>query len=314
MFLQKDYVMPQVSVIIPTHKRPFFLPRAISSVLAQTYQDWEMIVVDDASNDETGAIVKSFSDPRIQYLYHEVAKGGSAARNTGILKGQGKFLAFLDDDDEWFPHKLQCQVDLLERSPSKVGVVFAGCKKIEQSSGSVLGTHIPTMKGDLSKELLLHNSVGSTSSVLLKRECLQQVGLFDETLPSGQDYDLWIRISKAWHFTCVSEILFHYYIHEGQITNNPEAISRGVELLFHKLDQNKNILKSNNCQRYFYAGMLYCLKGELTQGRKSFVKAIQLRPLQMKLYLVLCLSFFGQAVLRKILDVRNAMVRLPNEH
>lgn len=306
--------MPQVSVIIPTHKRPFFLRRAISSVLGQTFQDWELIVVDDASNDETGAIVKSFSDPRISYYYNRVAKGGSAARNTGILKSRGMYLAFLDDDDEWFSQKLQCQVDLLGRSPSNVGLVFSGYKKIDQSNGNVIGEHMPVAEGDLSEALLVNNAVGSTSSVLLKWECLEDVGLFDEQLPSGQDYDLWIRISKTWHFRCLNEVLFHYYVHDGQISKKPEAISRGVELLSHKLGSDDSILRTNNCQRYFNAGVLYCLKGEKTKGRTALGKAVRLRPLQIKLYFVWCLSFFGADVLQKILDVRKAMVSVPNEN
>ncbi len=113
---------PTVSVIIPTYNRANLVSRAIKSVLNQTYQDFEIIVVDDCSEDNTEEIVKSFNDSRIRYIKHKKNKGGSAARNTGIKRARGKYIAFLDDDDEWLPSKLEKQIMLFEKLSKHYGV------------------------------------------------------------------------------------------------------------------------------------------------------------------------------------------------
>src|SRR5258705_13939604 len=105
--------MSQVSVVIPTHNRSEFLRSAIASVLGQTYQDFELIVVDDASTDSTAEVVVSFNDSRIKFIRHQTNQGGSAARNTGIRASKCDYIAFLDDDDEWSPRKLSKQVEVL---------------------------------------------------------------------------------------------------------------------------------------------------------------------------------------------------------
>ena len=116
--------MPAVSVIIPTYNRAEFLRLAITSVLNQTFQDFEIIVVDDASEDHTHEVMNNLNDKRIKYIRHEVNKRVSAARNTGVLHSSGDYIAFLDDDDEWLPSKLQRQVALLEDSTSTCGGVY----------------------------------------------------------------------------------------------------------------------------------------------------------------------------------------------
>src|SRR5262245_11345247 len=188
--------MPKISVIIPTHDRAHFLPGAIFSVLNQTFQDFEIIVVDDASNDNTSEVVAAFNDERIRFLQHETNKGGSAARNTGILNSQCDYIAFLDDDDEWLPDKLAKQMDVLLRSPPEVGCVYTGYVMVDGTTGRVIDQRTPAKKGNLANDLLRSNYVGGTSSALLKRDCLKKVGLFDENLPRSQDYDLWIRIAN----------------------------------------------------------------------------------------------------------------------
>src|SRR5690348_13147078 len=112
--------MAPVSVIIPTHNRSDFLRNAITSVLNQTYQDFEIIVVDDGSTDNTSEVVANFSDERITFIRHDTNKGGSAARNTGILASKCDYIAFLDDDDEWLPDKLRKQMEILVASPPEV--------------------------------------------------------------------------------------------------------------------------------------------------------------------------------------------------
>jgi len=123
---------PTVSVIISTYNRAHLIGRAIQSVLNQTYQDFEVIVVDDGSTDNTEEIVKSFNDPRIRYIRHEKNKGAAAARNTGIKAARGKYIAFQDSDDEWLPEKLEKQMKVFENAPPEAGVVYTDMQRINE--------------------------------------------------------------------------------------------------------------------------------------------------------------------------------------
>ncbi|MEO8325327.1 MAG: glycosyltransferase family 2 protein, partial [Nitrospirota bacterium] len=171
--------MPRVSVIIPTYRRPDFLRRAIGSVLTQTFEDFELLIVDDASPDNTGQVVKGIADERIRYCRNEINKGGAASRNRGIKEAQSPYIAFLDDDDEWLPQKLALQVELLDQSPPKVGGIYTGYERILRNTGESLGITLPTKRGDLSYELLLSNPLAGTSGLLLRKECFEKAGLFD---------------------------------------------------------------------------------------------------------------------------------------
>src|SRR5688500_9781977 len=120
---------PIVSVVIPTYNRAHLIRRAIDSVVAQTFADWELIVVDDASKDDAEGVVRSYGDSRMRYVRHDVNKGASAARNTGLYAAHGEFVAFLDSDDEWLPEKLASQVELFRANPggfASLGVVLTG--------------------------------------------------------------------------------------------------------------------------------------------------------------------------------------------
>ena len=202
--------MSKVSVIIPTHNRAELLRAAITSVLNQTYQEFEIIVVDDASTDKTREVVASFHDGRIKYIRHEVNKGDAGSRNTGIRNSSGDFLAFLDDDDEWLPEKLQMQVGLLRNSPEKVGGVYTGSLRIDKTTGKIFAVNNAGKRGDLFQEMFRHNLI-PTPCVLLRRECFERVGLFDERMPCCSDADMWIRIAELFYFEYIKEPLVIIY-------------------------------------------------------------------------------------------------------
>jgi glycosyltransferase involved in cell wall biosynthesis len=122
---------PTVSVIIPTYNRAHLIGRAIQSVLKQTYQDFEVIVVDDGSIDNTEEVVKKIQENRVYYYKHDKNKGGSAARNTGISLAKGEYIAFQDSDDEWLPEKLEKQIGVFNNQTKNVGVVYTGFYRIE---------------------------------------------------------------------------------------------------------------------------------------------------------------------------------------
>jgi glycosyltransferase involved in cell wall biosynthesis len=190
--------MPKVSVIIPTYNRAQIVGEAINSVLSQSYDDFELIVIDDGSTDETKELVSSYI-PRITYLY-QGHQGVSAARNRGIASARGDYISFLDSDDLWLREKLSSQMRFMEPHPEylicytdeiwiRKGVRVNPMNKHRKHSGMIFEQCLPLC-------------IVSPSSVLIARKLLDEVGMFDETLEVCEDYDLWLRIAARYpiHF------------------------------------------------------------------------------------------------------------------
>ncbi len=196
---------PAVSVILPTYNRADTLPRAVKSVLAQTFGDYELLIIDDGSTDRTPSVVEQLEDPRIRYIRLARNRGVSAARNRGFSEARGEFIAFLDSDDEWLPRKLERQVDLLRQAPDSVGMAYSGALNVHP--GGRRSEYLPRDGGDLLPVLLIHNVIHATPSVLLRRAVVHAVGDFDETLPAIEDYDYWLRVAKRSQIAVISEPL-----------------------------------------------------------------------------------------------------------
>jgi len=286
-------VKPSVSVIIPTHNRAAFLVTALRSVLDQTFQDFEVLVVDDGSNDGTSELRQQFRDARIQWLRHDTARGGAAARNTGIVHSRGDYIAVLDDDDKWYPEKLALQVDVMLKSQPEVAGVYTGYFIVDRASGSVRGRMSPSRRGNLHAALLKSNPIGGSSSILLKKACLEKVGLFDETLPSFQDRDLWIRISREFHFDYVEEPLLNYCVHDKRVWTNLEALIQGLEIMLKKYGSSPAFRK--HCSsRYLEFGVRFCAANQMGRGRGALLRSIVLYPYRMRPYLYFALTLLGQ--------------------
>jgi glycosyltransferase involved in cell wall biosynthesis len=267
-------------------------------------------VVDDASKDNTSEVVSSFNDRKIKYICHQVNKGGSATRNTGIANSSYEYIAFLDDDDEWLPEKLKEQVDVLENCSPKIGGVYTGhIKVVNNSSRSILEVWTPKKKGDIHNEMFKANWVSTTSSLLLRRECFERVGLFDESLPSFQDYDMWIRISREFHFEYIKEPLVKYYVHENKIWTNLEALSKGMEIMLKKYSQSLALRK--NCSRYYLSlGVHYCYNKNTKKGREAFIKAIRLDPFEIRHYFNFGISILGPGAYKKLKEINKKVLSL----
>ncbi len=207
---------PLVSIIIPTFNRSRFLPRAIESVLCQTFQDFELVIVDDGSTDKTFSIVKAFRDPRIRYEF-QPNQGVSSARNLGIKNSAGTFLAFLDSDDEWMPSKLEKQLEALEDNP---GYMIVHTDEIWIRNGRKLNQKNKHRKyGGWIFSRCLPLCVISPSSVLLHRKVFSSIGDFNEKLPVCEDYELWLRISSRYPVLLLDQpLLKKYGGHPGQLS------------------------------------------------------------------------------------------------
>lgn len=205
-----DPPSPTVSVIIPTYNRARLVCRAVTSVLSQTFEDFELLVVDDASQDETEKVIAEFDDPRIRYLRQPVNRDVSAARNRGLREARGKFIAFLDSDDEWLPDKLEAQVSRFRELPESVGLVYSGSVIQYGNDKEVVFT--PQCRGRVFEELLLKNITDTGSaSVMIRRNVIRVVGFFDEAIPAMEDYDYWIRVGRFYDFEYIERPLVRYY-------------------------------------------------------------------------------------------------------
>jgi glycosyltransferase involved in cell wall biosynthesis len=207
---------PTVTVVIPTYNRAHFLPRSLDSVLAQTHEDFEVLVVDDGSSDGTAALMADYRDRdgRVRYLVQPQNAGVSAARNRGLHEARGEFIAFLDSDDEWFPEKLKRQVELFRTLPESVGMIYTGVEAVASNGRRV---DLPKHRGQLYRHLLVKNVIhGGGSNVMLRRAAVERAGSFDEHIPAIEDYDYWIRVAKEFEVDFVPEPLVRYYDQTSQ--------------------------------------------------------------------------------------------------
>lgn len=231
---------PVVTVVVPTYRRPDLLERALETVASQSFRDWELVIVDDNGATSqvqmaTEEVVGRFhDDARVVYVVHEHNRGGGAARNTGIARARGAFVAFLDDDDAWEPQKLERQVARFSEVPSEVALVYCRMRTVDERSGAVSTSGTDGTSHSLPR-LLERNTVGSTSAVMVRRRALADVGGFDETLPSKQDIDLYVRLAQRYEFAFLDEVLLTRYLHDGEsIGKNLDATIRAHEIFYAK--------------------------------------------------------------------------------
>jgi len=220
-----------VSVVIPTRNRRERLERAIKSAQAQTWPNLEIIVVDDASTDGTPAYLQNeqAADSRVRFIRNDVPQGGAGARNTGISVAKGKYVAFLDDDDLWLPEKMEKQLALMTASPDASA---ASCGFIVERA-LLPNLQVRLVPPSSEQDILKWNRLGGASMCLAKRSVLLDVGGFDRMLPSGQDWDLWIKLYQAGAVLVSDEPLVRYVSHqEGRISTNARAIYAGRRRIY----------------------------------------------------------------------------------
>lgn len=235
---------PIVSVIIPTHNREQFIATAIQSVLAQSCQDFEIIIVNDASTDNTKQILFNLAkqDKRIQIINNTVSLGGAASRNAGIAISKGKWIAFLDDDDTWHPQKLEIQIAALEKNPNAIASSCAYTVNYPlKIKKRVITPNLITLNKLVSQSVL-----GGASVCICLASILKKINGFDERLRSSQDWDLWVRLRLQGNIISVKDPLVDYYVHFNyRISNNMRSKYSGSRTFYfkhkHLMDNNAKI-------------------------------------------------------------------------
>ncbi len=275
---------PTVSVIIATYNRAQWLKKSIQSILNQTYQDFELIVVDDHSIDKTPQVVKSFKDKRIKYFrqtktFPIKSQGAAAARNIGLRKARGSLIAFNDDDDLWKKQKLAKQVKALEKADQKTGVVYSRIRRISDQGKKLIPTEKEIVKeGDVHRDLFLENWIVALPAALIKKECFQKAGGFDEDFPRYQDWELWLRISKNYHFKYLPQVLVDSYMLGQGIRSDDNALLKATELIFKKHQKEIKQDQALFASWCFRLGDLYYHRQEMKKARDFFKEAYQAQP------------------------------------
>lgn len=276
--------MCKVSVVIPTHNRCDLLYRAVKSVQNQTFSVDEIIIVSDGSTDETEKVVIELKekDKRIRLISYYPARNGNYARNRGISIAKGEYIAFLDDDDEWLPDKIEKQMAVFYEN-SECGLVYSGQNCIFTDLEFSYITK-PCWKGNLSQRIFMHNDIGTPSQVVVKASVLKKTGMFDLELNALQDYDLWIRCCQETQIGFVKEPCINYFNANStnQVSSNTEKYIKAERYIAKKYAP---IVKkfSDDIQKKIYAGVesriaQRCLRnGDRIGTRRYAISSIKIK-------------------------------------
>jgi glycosyltransferase involved in cell wall biosynthesis len=273
---------PAVSVIIPAYNQGHYLGSAIQSVLDQSFENFELLVVDDGSTDDTHAVVTAFHDPRLHYFY-QANRGLPAARNQGILHAKGAYLSFLDSDDLFLPDKLHLLVAYLEARP-EMGLVAGQSIPFDEKRRRPEKTYATPLPEN-GAALLLGNPL-HVGSVLLRKVWQEEVGLFDERLRSYEDWDLWLRLARAgcpmgW----VAQPVSLYRFHENQMTSNGSQMTQATFAVLDKVFADPELSGSWRSLRHqayanahLRAAAQAYLSRDYTVGKAAISRAAGLNP------------------------------------
>lgn len=295
---------PLVSVIIPTYNSADLIERAVSSVLSQTFQDFEIIIVDDGSTDNTAQIISRLRkrDPRILYTYSSHSGGAARPKNIGIRMAKAPFIATLDADDEWYPKKLEKQIAILNNhSRPRLGYVTCFALYVYEEEKMKVIYRVPRYKNVLQR-ILAHDYMGSGSGMIYKKEVFEKVGGFDENLRSGQDTEMRIRLAQYYDFDIIEEVLFIYYFHKGNISNTLGMKRRQEDIakIMNKWKYLYSKYPKTYSDRLRFNGTMCMINDMTVEARESFLESVKVHPFNWRSYLYFLFSFLGSNFYRKL--------------
>jgi glycosyltransferase involved in cell wall biosynthesis len=218
--------MPAVSVIIPAFNAAGTILAAVDSVRRQTFADWELIVVDDGSADDTRGRLRAIDDSRVRIVAGDHV-GVARARNTGLRAATGAFVTFLDADDMWMPDKLRAQVDALHQSP-EAGASYSWTAFVDEQGRFLAPKEGRRIDGEVYDDLLVTFFLASGSNAMARRQCVEAVGAFDGSIRVVEDWDLWVRVARRWPFAVVPHYHVLYRIGVGSATSHITDYEAGV--------------------------------------------------------------------------------------
>jgi glycosyltransferase involved in cell wall biosynthesis len=295
--------MDQLSIVIPTYNRPEFLRGAVESAVEQTYDDLEIIVVDDGSVEDYAMDVTEQFPPHVRCVIHETNRGLSAARNTGIESSSGEYVAFLDDDDRWREDKLELQVEALADRPHS-GLATCRLAAIDMN-GDLLRCDAEVVSGDISNKILTRNVIGTPSRVVIRRSALPSDRPFDEELPTTQDWDFYIRLCQNREVVDVNEVLCYRTRHEGMSSDPADAKDDNMHVIEKHRDEieSRGLWSEAMAQYYQKVGATYLLDGKQRSARKALWKSLQQKFVP-ETAAMLALTLANDGAFRRFLSVK----------
>lgn len=298
--------MTRVSVIIPTYNRADLIGQTLQSVLAQTYTEFEILVVDDGSTDGTVGLLNTYDQPQVRII-RQANQGEGMARNAGIRAARGEYLAFVDSDDLWEPTKLERQMDILGRSKER-SWAFCDAYVFESETGRKLYTfsqRCHTSTNFTPQKLLLCDYIASPTPVI-HSSIFEEVGLFN-TSPIAADWDMWLRIASRYPIHFVSDVLAGYRIHGGMVSRNQsplrmhyycvETIERAATLIPDVYGPVRRRALSAQARR---TGRMFVSRGQLREARALFTQAIHHYPIDISSYIYWLLCAIDPAVVQSV--------------
>lgn len=299
--------MPRVSVIIPTYNQAGYLAAAVQSVLGQTFGDFELIVVNDGSTDNTKEEAFRFSDPRVRYIYQE-NRGLSAARNTGIQASTGEYIALLDSDDIWLPQKLELQIGLLASHP-EVALVYSDADLFDDQSGAVTGRFLDgkrVFSGKVFRQLLSTQFI-KPSTTVVRRSVFQTVGYFDESIREVQDRDMWLRIARQFDIEGIGISLVKVRSHSSNVSKNSEKVWEGRAIVLNKAARTLalspdelRVLNKSLSIIYYQHGRYLVLQGRPREARRKLLACARLSPWYIRVYPYLVATLLNSRLIVKV--------------
>jgi glycosyltransferase involved in cell wall biosynthesis len=292
---------PEISVIIPAYNRADLIVQALDSVFAQTYKNFEIIVVDDGSTDNTAEVLRPLAEQgSIRYI-HQPNRGVSAARNLGIREAQGNLIAFLDSDDLFEANKLELQVEYITSHP-EVGLAHSGFTKFDDDGNDLGYRDTSWFSGTIYPDILLYwTTIMAVDTVLIPKQVLDDVGLFNETLHIGEDMDLWRRISRKYSFGCIAQSLTRVRVHAGNASSDKMRATNGFIKYLDRAFEDDPSLPATFKRRVYskmFSMMAYNLLGEqgneaIHAARSNATRAIMRDPFNPHGYIALASTFIG---------------------
>jgi glycosyltransferase involved in cell wall biosynthesis len=279
---------PLFSIITPTNKRTLLLKRTIDSVRNQTFKDYEHLIIDDANDLETLNLVTGFGDKKVIYYQHINPKGAAGAYNTGIKISRGKFILFLDDDDEYLPSFLEKMFIHFTHCGKNIGFVWAGISRIRDTdAGEELITSMvwPSKFSTKEEGLVNATSIGNGFGLCIRKKCIDEIGLYDESIILGQDTDYLFRLAGKFDFESIPEVLVKIHQHGSSQLTDKKFYHLRLEFKEEILNRHNNLLIKYPKLFYVHyktlADLCYILKLK-RKGRKTMLAIMKHTPFRIK--------------------------------
>ncbi|WP_440764704.1 glycosyltransferase family 2 protein [Natronorubrum sp. DTA7] len=294
--------MCKISVIIPAYNRADVLSRTIDSVLGQTFDDFEVIVVDDGSEDKTPQVAQSYDSPKLTYERFNENKGANAARNRGIELAVGDYISFLDSDDEFLPNNLKQTYEAIKKTADDCAGVFTAARKYRNGEliyETSVGNTIITLE-DISEG----NVIGGFSRFMCKSSIFEGFRL-DESVEAGQAYNFHLRILKQGYvMKGIDNILVNHYFSDNSITNDVGKLEKGHE---HIINAHSDIVsKKRIAEQHYYRALRLSEQGDMSSASSELKHAIKADPTGWKYYLHYIPSLLGKRTFDVFLNVKDS--------